>query len=529
MKKYLKVVSFILATILFLCLLSACSKDIPANLDFTLQKFKSNDVCIRNFDMYYGESDKVGIGFLEKLYDEKNNKEIIKKVFSDIKYIEKKVGILIEEKVNVYVLDTLLDTGFYVGGKNVYTTIEEIENDMYREALIRACYNLTEPWIIHGLSDYVFGEKKDNAYLTDYYKSTDDMSILGLFGGRFYEEWNTEDEIKIAKDTASSLVKYLIENNSVEELISQNVDIDFKRDWLKSIGVDREYENRYEGEFKNLRYSKSRDYSMIIQSDTAEYNMIPIEDASTGAEIEKFIYKDQQGRSYILKYLKENAPENFSYVRKNEKPSYYFLSDPMLKNIRSYALENGYISLGNKAIDHLHEYSHILIWPLYNSFHWQHEGIAEYLSMVVCPENYFIEISFDEELVSKDLTEFPEYYLLALEYYINHDGSIKIDNIDRRLWSDGLAYATLNSEGNWVRGYMPIYEFYKHIGGVKKYEGNELSYIQAASFTAYLIDNYSLDIFLEFCKNGSGADGFKRIFGVAYSEVKENWLEYLNR
>lgn len=156
--------------------------------------------------MYYGESDKVGIGFLEKLYDEKNNKEIMKKVFSDIKYIEKKVGILIEEKVNVYVLDTLLDTGFYVGGKNVYTTIEEIENDKYREVLIRACYNLTEPWIIHGLSDYVFGGKKDTAYLTDYYNSTDDMSILGLFGGRFYEGWNTEDEIKTAKDTASSLV-----------------------------------------------------------------------------------------------------------------------------------------------------------------------------------------------------------------------------------------------------------------------------------------------------------------------------------
>ncbi len=44
-------------------------------------------------------------------------------------------------------LDVPLDNGYYIGGKNC--TLEDIKNDDYSDALIRASYNLTEPWIIH--------------------------------------------------------------------------------------------------------------------------------------------------------------------------------------------------------------------------------------------------------------------------------------------------------------------------------------------------------------------------------------------
>jgi len=517
------IINFFIISFLFL-LIGGCSNDI-SKLNYELQKFDRTEICNRRLTMYYGELDFIAIGIQESIYNEQLALEIPKKIVKDIKVIEDKFQKITNKPIQVHIIGASLNNNLnFIGGNVVYCTLDEFQSGAYREALVRACYNLTEPAIIIGLTEVIFGEPKDDENLISYYNNTEDMSILGLFGGRFYEGWNTPDEIQIAKDTATSLIKYLVENNGSDYVLSQEIASDNKREWLNSLGIKREYQNDYEGEFDHLTYSDSHKYSLIIKSMDASYNMVPLELVENASELENFLHKDFEGRKYILNYLKEEAPINFNFIYAKVKPDYYFSSSQTTNG--SISMPGGRIVLGLNPAAHLHEFTHI-ITNLSNSNgkYWMQEGFAEYLSIVAYPDNYIVEVDF-EGLKSDNLPESPEYWKVAAEYYKNHDGSFDKENINRRLYIDAYAYATLETEGTWRMGYKPISEIYKTAVGSTP-EGNEISYIQACSFSAYLIENYTLEKYLGFYIGEEKNLKFVDVFGITYDEAKEKWLTYL--
>lgn len=296
------------------------------NISYSLQAFERNEICNRRLNIYYGEIGQIGIGMEEAIYNQEKANEYLKKIANDIRTLEKKFEKSLNQPIKVYIIQTPLDSGMYIGGDAIYCTAEDIESDRYRLGLVRACYNLTEPAIIHGLVGYIFEEEVDLHKLSEYYDTAEDLSMLGLFGGRFYEEWNTEEELQIAKETATALVSYFIEQDREELILSGKIGLNEKKEWLKSIGVNRTYENKHEFEFNTFIYSKYGRYSLIINSDEASYYMNKVKYLSTVKEVEVFLDKDAKGRAYLLNYLEKNAPNNFKFINKAVKPEYYFLT-----------------------------------------------------------------------------------------------------------------------------------------------------------------------------------------------------------
>ena len=474
--------------------------------------------------MYYGETEQIDLGMEEAIYDEEIANEYLKKIANDIKTLEKKFEKPLNQPIKVYIIQKSLDTGMYIGEDAIYCTAEDIESNRYRLGLVRACYNLTEPAIIHGLVGYIFEEEVDLHKQSEYYDTAEDLSMLGLFGGRFYEEWNTEEELQIAKETATALVSYFIEQDRAELILSGEIGLNEKREWLKSIGVNRTYENQYEFEFNTFIYSKSGKYSLIINSDEASYYMNKVKYLSTVKEVEVFLDKDAKGRVYLLNYLEQNAPNNFKFINKDVKPEYYFLT---ASGFRGDTAGGSKINLG-APVHHLHEYTHTLTGISFGVDKlWMQEGIAEYLSRAIYPDNYMIQLEF-EGITADHLPEESDYYANMMAYYKAHGGAFLPEVIDTKLYVDACAYASFNSVEKLPSDRSTVGKQYsvasRHQGG-----GNELSYNQASSFTGYLIDQFSLDTYLGYCIGDQTTKTFEEVFGITYEEAKEAWLNKLNR
>lgn len=508
--------SLVLCTMLFL---GGCSEN-----KYELTTFDKNDIWSMKLEMYQKTEGSITLNMQESIFDEGQANNALKVMKNDLKSIEK-FNKLINEKIEVYIIDKVFfDNSIYVGGNKIYCTYDSFENNEYREQLVKAAYSLTEPAIIHGLTGYIFEKNVDIESLKNYYSKSDDISILGLFGARFYEEWNSEDDLKIAKDTATSLVKYCAENNKKDLVISQNIDNDLRQQWLNSLGISGSYENEYDLDFNVFTFDKSNQYSLIVDSDKATYNMFSFEYLDDSKDVEKFIYRDIQGRKEIIEYLENNAPENFKNIQVETKPVYSYRED--IGNARGTYYKNGSITLyDNTSINpHLHEYVHLLCNV--NDNRWMAEGLAENLSISIYKDNYTLE----DWAIDVGNSDSESYVGIAEDYYLNHGGDITYGKWDGRLLLDARAYAAKKYysdkgklEVNSLN--LPIYEIYDLSSD--SFEGYELSYYEAASFAAYLIDKYSLDTYLSYyigdLKNGT----FEEAFGMSYSKAKEEWISYI--
>lgn len=493
--------------------------------NYTLQHFDRNEVCSRRLSMYYREAGQIALGMEEGIYTQESANEYLDKITDDMELIEQRFQKPTNKIVEVSIIEEPLANGMYVGGNKVYCTEEEIQDNTYRVALVRACYNLTEPAMMHGLEGYVFGEEPDRDNLREYYSKTEDISVLSLFGARFYEGWNTDEEIRIAKDTATSLVSYLVEQGKEEFILSQAVTAE-KNEWLKSIGVERIYENPYEFADNLIDFSKSKEYSLIMYSDEANYYLTSIDSLSTTQAVEEFIYKDYEGRKYILDYLEENAPNNFQYIQTDVKPEYFISStEPIFGGI---TVTSGKITLWF-PFAHLHEYVHV-ITGLSAGAHklWMNEGLAEYLSRIIYPNNYPVQVDF-EGITPDNLPDSPEFYRIGMQYYKDQGGKFPPEEIDRRLYMDAIVYGSaLESKVDESVAAGSIARIYG-VNDFDKEGGNELTYKQAASFTAYLIDEFSLDTYLDYYIGARRGESFEEVFGITYEDAKEDWIEYFQR
>ena len=101
------------------------------------------------------------------------------------------------------------------------------------------------------------------------------------------------------------------------------------------------------------------------------------------------------------------------------------------------------------------------------------------------------------------------------------------EDIDFRLYADSVSYVTLFVDENFGNKWCstPIYER-ANLPAFAQNSGNELSYAQALSFTAFLVDKHSIDTFIGFCE--AGAD-FEEVFGENYMTLKMEWMDYLEK
>jgi len=190
--------------------------------------------------------------------------------------------------------------------------------------------------------------------------------------------------------TANSLARYIVEIRNVDALFKPLSD-DYKTGWLRSIGVDREYIDPYDG-YLDI-YTVTGLNPLVVACSDASYRLdtyswdrLPEFGFDTASRMENFLHREAHGKEYIINWLLENAGEQFQLV-------YYPLVRPITYNndqslYRSRVV--GYRVYIRDVESSLHEYIHVI---LRGPVAWQFEGLAEFLSKIVYPYSYIKEYS----------------------------------------------------------------------------------------------------------------------------------------
>ncbi len=189
---------------------------------------------------------------------------------------------------------------------------------------------------------------------------------------------------------------------------------------------------------------------------------------------------------------------------------------------RSYASINAEgqidITLNNLTVRTLeHELMHgfFVDYSDLNKY-WIEEGFCEYVSYILYPEDemvgYIKQFSVDD---SYDQGDFKRY-LQSKTYEDNDIVRLYYDYVVNRLYQgkDVSDYPKLNEKVSINFGANEQSNYY----------GIELSYPEAMSFTAYLIDLNGVESLYDFITSDKSFEDF---YGNSYNELKSNWMKSL--
>lgn len=146
--------------------------------------------------------------------------------------------------------------------------------------------------------------------------------------------------------------------------------------------------------------------------------------------------------------------------------------------------------------------------------YWIEEGFCEYVAYILYPDNKLVDgtikMSVDDSYEDGDFMR----YLQSKNYDDNDIVRLYFDYVVNRLYQgkDVSDYPKLKDKINTNFG----------PGEKTKYYGANLSYTEAMSFTAYLIDLNGLDGLFDFM---SSEKPYEEFFGKTYYELEEDWKQ----
>jgi hypothetical protein len=492
-----------------------------------LQK-KADGLFDKPFEMDHAETGTLSLGVSAGVYEAGELPDVFAKVLSDIERIAEVTDVY-GGPVAVYIIDVPAETGYYAKKNAVICAKSAFEDSSYLFALSQAMYGNCARWFGIGIAGLANGIKPGEQALREYYAGTDDLSLLGLSSLRFEPAWCDEEDLKLARDTSIAMCEYTLETYGPETLVFGITDA-VKTEWLRSIGVDKAFSYPYSEVLNNFICSEpeSDKFAVTMTSARDKFNLNYVEKFFENAgQTEAFINDNQAGREKIIEFLKSEAPEFSNKMDLDVSITYDICSG---SSVRKHGWNgSGVISFYYDPLYHLHECVHgMLGTPERN--HWIDEGLAVYFSNIYYPSeltmNEFrkrMQYCAENSGVILEAADPRKIDFAACEYYLNNGGNI--EQLDMRLAIDAYAYSTLSNPGiDYSDCFSSPTYAENHIMRARRLEADELSYHQAGSFVAFLIDNYSLTAVLDYALD---KQDFESAFGKSYSELKQMWLEYL--
>lgn len=410
---------------------------------------------------------------------------------------------------------------------NLDCALSDMKNKSYRPFLTGAYCGVREPWIAYGISGCIFEEKTDKKFLASWYRNTENMDTLRLSGIRFFPEWVTEEEGKAVRQTAVSLASMLI-GESGYDWINKPVDDSVKQRWLSSVGVRKNYEDKYAGYLDGYQFEAGEGYLVKISDSASGYTFYDhVDGAKTAEEVETFLYRERYGKEKIYNYLQEEGGSAFEEViRKKEKIPFirYTLRNDEESVSKVYGSRDQ-IALNNSVFGHLGHWLNSV--KKTNGSRWSHGAFTTYINMIYAEDDYFGDNVqkflqtgnfFSNDLDKSGTTD--EAVSNYMEKYLA-GGDISIN----RAMVDACAAAELFDKMPLNRGMDVTYQEMYRLKDEEMREGDELTLVQAASFFAWLTDHYSLEKTLQLCI--SEEPDYADIFHASYDELKMKWQESL--
>jgi hypothetical protein len=447
----------------------------------------------------------LSLGISADLYEAEALPGVFNQVWNDIGRIMWVTGAS-GNAVTVYIMETTTEDDYYAVNNALVCTKTTFEDSSYVSALAQAMYGNYEQWFGWGLRGLANGTSSAVERLHSYYNENNNLNLLGLTPLRFESTWCNEEELKLAEDTSIALCEYTLEAYDAQTLATGMTGA-IKTEWLHSIGVNETFSDPYTEYLRGFTLSipESNKFAVTLTSSRDRFNLNYLENFfETADQVEAFVFDNQAGREKITELLSQEAPELLDKMNLGVAVTYniYGGSSPRKHGWKP----SGIISFTNDPIYHLHECVHGMIGTQDRN-HWIDEGLAVYLSSVFFPseltaqafQSRFIYCIENSNIVL-DTNDLWNIDFTACNYYLANGGNV--DLLDMRLAVDSYAFSTmLHPEIEYSECFSsPVYAE-NRIPSTNRLEADELSYHQAGSFVAYLVDNYSLTAVLSYALN----------------------------
>lgn len=480
-------------------------------------KHTRSDEYSRPFDVMLYEDGYLSVGFLKDLYLEDELMLKVDEIKWDYEVLNQELG-AIPEGYTIYIVDETIAGGTYIVGDKIYCSQADFESGDYRVALVQGVMNTPDKWLAVGVAGAIFGADIDEALLKSYYESVSNLSMLCLCNPRFHNEYNTPEELEIAKMTSVSLITYLIDNID-KRVIKDQVEVSniIKTEWLASIGVDRTFVDPYEHVLDGFTFQDHDSYDFWAVSDEEEYYIDLTASMHDSSEwIEKVIYQTYMNRRYLIDAFASFGEDHM------DSSSIPFVTYTISSNAQ------GELINGNNIITRNGMYlTKLIIDDLIGDIdrsEWKPSLLDEYYVTLMLPSKYdLFATTYYEVIYNEDAGLFISNYDLMMDYM--ETLGLKSDDpssFSTRMLIDAFAYLDY-----FVEDASNIGTYYQlsSSSSANRTPGDDLSINGFISFNAYLIDMYSLEIYLDYIAKDIS---FQEAFGMDYETVRTDWLSYID-
>ena len=341
---------------------------------FVEGKHLRNDGYGATFEVYSTQRAGVILNVQKSIFEQQSAADFLHTIERDIRNIEETFPKLEAPVLSVYLVDKTIDGYVCQYDKSIYCTEADINNKTYFDALIEALFDFQQPWMLEGAAAFVSERNVDETALRAYYSTKHDSNILSLFAGYFCEDFATQEELQVAKDTAAALAKYVIENYGMESFLS-GVTPEQKQAWLISIGATKVYTNEDEESFNGYTYSRSKEYPLIVTTDQAVFYLMRILGELESVEQVKQVLRETQKCITDMKaFIKDNAPQSYELIKKTiDEPIHYYFQAHTINGREGLESEYGKMVKLSATWAIPHETAHILIPAQGSSSTWRYE------------------------------------------------------------------------------------------------------------------------------------------------------------
>lgn len=524
--------AYCMAAILLAGLLLGCaniSADEPMQLDiadFQTGEHERDTVYAQTFTYRFVAVDGMTFCIEESLVGQVDASALFEIVYGDLKTIRE--GFERVESVQCYIVRKTLNQSVCATSGEIFCTPDDVTDGVYREGLVSATLDITEPWIAYGTYAWLFLEKTDDETMDDlaaYYTKEENLPALSLFAGYFNFTLAGRQSVRYAKQTAAAFASYLIEQYGTDALLSAGVSEEYRQAWLESIGVQNAYSAPCDISYLDgAQYSSTGRFPLVAIKDAHVFSFAFPQGIDSPLLVMQFLADYNAHIEQILSRIQADAPITYETVLANWNESLQIqITD--LSNI--YFAPDGYVYCDSSALAVRGTLENILKSELPEKL-WLSQGLVFALPVIteLKTGEWYPSFITDASALDDDIGT----YLAAVqEYYLAHAAYPESEETfsDAAFFEAIAAVALLHPEydlSTFAMGSWSVAAYRHGENAIDLYpgKGNQLTCLQAYQLTCYLIDEFGMETVLGYLYGeGSYEDAFQESFVQSYGKMLE--------
>ncbi len=390
----------------------------------------------------------------------------------------------------------------------------ELETGEYRFPLFLSICQIPENSHSFGTYEYVFGIDYSNDEIKEYLSREENLPVLNLFYPRLSEKYSDKEDAEMFAQILASFATETIQETGLEHYLREPATEKAVSDWLKKIGSDIQYVGGSLDCMNQLEFHRDNTYDLNITCGNVTYLSKNLKSAfDSVSELEDMIVWEIKTRDALEQYLKENSASSPMFDPAF-RLTYDFVADTSGMSF-TYSKDNSaeicFYRISKEALTH--ELAHAFVGTVNPDKRWMNEGVAEFLAMAVFSQP-------SKDAYCNEIRNRADTGSLYIDNYIKIEGVPEdIEDVNMSTVIDANVYAYWRGDDELQ--FSKIAKTLSELGAAGSSDpGGELSYWEAESFVAYLIENYSF----EDTWNCMTSDlSFEEVYGKPYNLLKKDW------